>query len=147
MADESGLEEPWFTNGDIRLHAVAAGPQNGPVVILLHGFPQFWYAWHNQIAPLADAGLRVIAPDQRGSNTSSKPPGIPAATGCGPRLQRTSRIECGVGDRRPAPICPRCNRSLVEIAKKPPQWRGPLICPAPYRRCLHASQAMGPFEY
>ena len=78
MADESGLEEPWFTNGDIRLHAVAAGAQDGPVVILLHGFPEFWYGWYNQIAPLADAGFRVIAPDQRGYNTSSKPPGIPA---------------------------------------------------------------------
>jgi hypothetical protein len=41
MADESGLEEPWFTNGDIRLQAVAAGPQDGPLVILLHGFPEF----------------------------------------------------------------------------------------------------------
>jgi epoxide hydrolase 4 len=50
----------------------------GPVVILLHGFPQFWYGWYNQIAPLADAGFRVIAPDQRGYNTSSKPLGIPA---------------------------------------------------------------------
>ena len=78
MADESGLEESWFTNGDIRLHAVAAGPQDGPIVILLHGFPEFWYGWHNQIAPLADAGFRVIAPDQRGYNTSSKPAGIAA---------------------------------------------------------------------
>ena len=57
---------------------MAAGPKDGPVVILLHGFPEFWYCWRNQIAPLADAGFRVIAPDQRGYNTSSKPPGIPA---------------------------------------------------------------------
>jgi alpha/beta hydrolase fold len=78
MADESRLEEPWFTNGDICLHDVATGPQEGPVVILLHGFPEFWYGWYNQIAPLADAGFRVIAPDQRGYNTSSKPAGIPA---------------------------------------------------------------------
>jgi epoxide hydrolase 4 len=78
VADESRLEEPWFTNGDIRLHAVATGPQEGPVVILLHGFPEFWYGWHNHIAPLADAGFGVIAPDQRGYNTTSKPAGIPA---------------------------------------------------------------------
>ena len=57
MADESRLEESWFTNGDIRLHAVAAGPRAGPVVILLHGFPEFWYGWHNLIAPLADAAF------------------------------------------------------------------------------------------
>jgi epoxide hydrolase 4 len=78
MADKSRLEESWFTNGDIRLHAVAAGPQDGPVVILLHGFPEFWYGWRKQIAPLAEAGFCVIAPDQRRYNTSSKPTGIPA---------------------------------------------------------------------
>jgi pimeloyl-ACP methyl ester carboxylesterase len=78
MPGESSLEELWFTNRDIRLHAVAAGPRNGPVVILLHGFPEFWYGWQNQIGPLADAGFRVIAPDQRGYNISSKPRGITA---------------------------------------------------------------------
>jgi pimeloyl-ACP methyl ester carboxylesterase len=42
---------------------------------LLHGFPEFWYSWRKQIAPLAAAGFRVIVPDQRGYNTSSKPGG------------------------------------------------------------------------
>jgi epoxide hydrolase 4 len=55
------------------LNAVTAGPENGRVVILLHGFPEFWYGWNKQIQPLADAGLRVIVPDQRGYNLSSKP--------------------------------------------------------------------------
>jgi pimeloyl-ACP methyl ester carboxylesterase len=63
-------------NGDVRLHAVAEGPADGPVVILLHGFPEFWYGWRRQIGPLAAAGFRVIAPDQRGYNLSSKPEGI-----------------------------------------------------------------------
>ena len=76
MGEELRFEEQWFTNGDIRLHAVAAGPLDGPMVILLHGFPEFWYGWHKQIGALADAGFRVIAPDQRGYNTSSKPRGI-----------------------------------------------------------------------
>jgi hypothetical protein len=51
----------------------AAGPQNGPLVILLHGFPEFWYGWRAQIGPLAEAGFRVTVPDQRGYNQSSKP--------------------------------------------------------------------------
>ena len=65
-----------FQNGDVRLHAVAAGPKDGPVVVLLHGFPEFWYGWHRQIGPLAAAGFRVIVPDQRGYNQSSKPRGV-----------------------------------------------------------------------
>lgn len=69
------LEDLTFHNGDIQLHAVAAGPPGGPVVILLHGFPEFWYSWHKQIEPLASAGFRVIVPDQRGYNTSCKPRG------------------------------------------------------------------------
>jgi pimeloyl-ACP methyl ester carboxylesterase len=65
-----------FKNGDVGLHAVAAGPQDGLVVVLLHGFPEFWYGWHRQIEPLATAGFRVIVPDQRGYDLSSKPSGV-----------------------------------------------------------------------
>ena len=50
MRSESRLEEQWHTQGDIRLHAVTAGPQDGLVVILWHGFPEFWYGWHKQLA-------------------------------------------------------------------------------------------------
>jgi pimeloyl-ACP methyl ester carboxylesterase len=70
------VETLYFQNASVRLHAVAAGPRNGPVVLLLHGFPEFWYGWRKQIEPLADAGFRVIVPDQRGYNLSSKPAGI-----------------------------------------------------------------------
>jgi pimeloyl-ACP methyl ester carboxylesterase len=69
------LEDIAFRNGAIELHAVAAGPPDGPVVVLLHGFPEFWYSWRKQIEPLAAAGFRVIVPDQRGYNISSKPRG------------------------------------------------------------------------
>jgi len=69
-------EDLWFERERVRLHAVAAGPKDGPLVILLHGFPEFWYSWHKQIGPLADAGFHVVAPDQRGYNLSSKPPKI-----------------------------------------------------------------------
>jgi pimeloyl-ACP methyl ester carboxylesterase len=62
------------TNG-ITLHAAEAGPTDGRLVVLLHGFPEFWYGWRRQIAPLAAAGYRVIAPDQRGYNLSARPGG------------------------------------------------------------------------
>ena len=70
------LEVTTFQNGSIKLNAVAAGPADGPVVLLLHGFPEFWRSWHHQIEPLAQAGFRVIVPDQRGYNLSDKPPGV-----------------------------------------------------------------------
>lgn len=55
----------------VRLHYVEAG--SGPLVVLLHGFPEFWYSWRHQIEPLAAAGYRVVAPDMRGYNLSSRP--------------------------------------------------------------------------
>jgi pimeloyl-ACP methyl ester carboxylesterase len=61
-----------------RLHVMQAGDPNGELVILLHGFPEFWYGWRQQIAALADAGLCVWIPDQRGYNLSEKPGGIDA---------------------------------------------------------------------
>jgi len=66
----------FFQNGNVKLHAVAAGPKDGPLVLLLHGFPEFWYGWRRQIEPLAAAGFRVLVPDQRGYNLSGKPPGV-----------------------------------------------------------------------
>jgi len=62
-----------FHTGEVRLHIVEAGPPAGRPVLLLHGFPEFWYGWRAQISPLADAGYRVIVPDQRGYNRSEKP--------------------------------------------------------------------------
>jgi pimeloyl-ACP methyl ester carboxylesterase len=60
----------------VRLHLVEAG--SGPLVLLLHGFPEFWYSWRHQIPALAAAGFRVIAPDLRGYNLSDKPRGVSA---------------------------------------------------------------------
>jgi pimeloyl-ACP methyl ester carboxylesterase len=62
----------------VALHVVEAGPSEGPLVILLHGFPEFWRGWRHQIGPLARAGLHVVVPDQRGYNLSDKPDGISA---------------------------------------------------------------------
>lgn len=59
---------------DVRLHYVEAG--TGPLVVLLHGFPEFWFSWRHQIPALVNAGFRVVAPDQRGFARSDKPRGV-----------------------------------------------------------------------
>ncbi|MFC7068694.1 alpha/beta fold hydrolase [Halobaculum lipolyticum] len=61
---------------DTTLHVVAAGDPADPLVVLLHGFPEFWYGWHRAVAPLVAAGYRVLVPDQRGYNRSAKPAGV-----------------------------------------------------------------------
>ena len=80
MADEMlcrvELKHRYADLGDMRLHYVEAG--EGPLVLLLHGFPQFWYEWRHQIPALVEAGFRVVAPDMRGYNLSDKPPGVGA---------------------------------------------------------------------
>ena len=60
------------TNG-IRVHLAQAGPDGGPLLFLLHGFPECWYAWRRQIGAFAAAGFRVVAPDLRGYGASEKP--------------------------------------------------------------------------
>jgi pimeloyl-ACP methyl ester carboxylesterase len=64
--------------GEVRLHVVEAGPIDGPLVVLLHGFPEFWFSWRHQIPALAAAGFRVVAPDLRGYGGSDKPRGVAA---------------------------------------------------------------------
>jgi pimeloyl-ACP methyl ester carboxylesterase len=74
--DNFKLEETFITTNGIRLHTVMAGPQSGPPVVLLHGFPETWRCWARQLPALVDAGCRVILPDQRGYNLSDKPKGV-----------------------------------------------------------------------
>lgn len=64
--------------GGIRLHVAEAGPEDGPLVVFLHGFPEFWWSWRHQIDAFAMAGFRVVAPDLRGYNESDKPEGVRA---------------------------------------------------------------------
>jgi pimeloyl-ACP methyl ester carboxylesterase len=64
--------------GEVTLHVVAAGDPGDPLVVLLHGFPDFWYGWRDQIGPLVEAGFRVVVPDQRGYNRSDAPEGLDA---------------------------------------------------------------------
>lgn len=79
MIDVDHAERFVETNG-VRLHTVFAGPEEGQLLILLHGFPELWYGWRKQIGPLARAGFRVVVPDQRGYNTSDKPRHVRAYT-------------------------------------------------------------------
>src|SRR2546430_10228283 len=51
------VDSVYFQNSTVRIHAVAAGPRDGPALLLLHGFPEFWYGWRKQIEPLATAGV------------------------------------------------------------------------------------------
>ena len=76
LDDRVELREGYADVGDVRLHYVEAG--EGPLIVLLHGFPEFWFGWRLQIAPLAAAGYRVVAPDTRGYNLSSRPAGVAA---------------------------------------------------------------------
>src|SRR3954452_19750218 len=76
--DESCVltEGPWThrfigANGS-RFHVVEAG--TGPLVLFLHGFPEFWWAWHDILPRIADAGFRAVAVDLRGYGASDKPP-------------------------------------------------------------------------
>ncbi|KZN26528.1 alpha/beta hydrolase [Haladaptatus sp. R4] len=57
---------------------MTAGDPEAPLVVLLHGHPDFWYGWRNQIDSLVEAGFRVVVPDQRGCNLSEAPNGIDA---------------------------------------------------------------------
>lgn len=70
------VEGPW-THRTVRANGIAlhvAEMGTGPLVLLLHGFPQFWWAWRRQLAGLADAGYRAVAVDLRGFGASDKPP-------------------------------------------------------------------------
>jgi epoxide hydrolase 4 len=67
-----GVDAYGVVNG-VRLHWVRAGDDRGPLVVLLHGFPDFWYGWRHQLPALGGAGYRVVAVDLRGYNLSGRP--------------------------------------------------------------------------
>lgn len=78
MTEESVacVDGPWrhrtVSAGGTRFHVVELG--EGPLVLLLHGFPEFWWSWHRQVVSLAEAGYRAAAIDLRGYGASDKPP-------------------------------------------------------------------------
>lgn len=74
------MESKMYLVNGISLHVMEDGPADGDVILFLHGFPEFWFGWKNQIPFFASKGYRVMAVDQRGYNCSDKPSGIKAYT-------------------------------------------------------------------
>ena len=64
--------------GELTFDALAAGPENGELVFMLHGFPQSSYEFRDQIPTVAEMGFRVVAPDQRGYSPGARPEGVGA---------------------------------------------------------------------
>lgn len=75
---EAGWKSSRQTVNGLSLHVVEAGPADGPLLILLHGFPEFWWAWRYQITSFAQHGYHVVVPDMRGYNSSDAPQEITA---------------------------------------------------------------------
>jgi len=78
LIDVPSAESTYRTVDGVDLHVVTAGDPEGPLVVLLHGFPDFWYGWRHQIPALVEGGFRVLVPDQRGYNLSDKPRALSA---------------------------------------------------------------------
>jgi len=72
-ANSQELEHGFAQSGDVKIHYVTAG--EGPLLIMIHGFPDYWYTWRKQIPELAK-NFKVVAIDQRGYNKSDKPDGV-----------------------------------------------------------------------
>ena len=72
----SHIQRRWVATNGISLNIAEQG--EGPLVLLLHGFPESWYSWRHQFAPLAAAGFHAVAPDMRGYGASDKPRDISA---------------------------------------------------------------------
>jgi pimeloyl-ACP methyl ester carboxylesterase len=72
------VDGPWrhrdVTASGLRFHVAEHGPADGPLVLLLHGFPEFWWSWRHQLVALGDAGFHAVAPDLRGYGATDKPP-------------------------------------------------------------------------
>lgn len=95
------LPGPWqhrhvAANG-ARFHLAASGPGHGPLVLLLHGFPEFWWSWRHQLPALAEAGYHAVAMDLRGYGGSDKTPrGYDAVT----LAQDVAGVVKALGERR-----------------------------------------------
>jgi pimeloyl-ACP methyl ester carboxylesterase len=72
------VDGPWqhrdVSAAGLRFHVAEAGPRDGPLALLLHGFPEFWWSWRAQLVALGAAGFHAVAPDLRGYGATDKPP-------------------------------------------------------------------------
>jgi len=124
--------------GEVRLHCAAAG--SGAPLVLLHGFPDFWYGWRHQMGALARAGYRVVAPDLRGYGASDRPRGVGAYA-----LPRLVRDVVGLLETldTPATLCGHDWGGVIawQVAAERPDLLERLVIlnaphPAQYRRAL-----------
>jgi pimeloyl-ACP methyl ester carboxylesterase len=74
MQPRVDLQQRFVDTNGIRMHIAEAG--SGPLVVLLHGFPESWYSWRHQLSALSQAGFHVVAPDQRGYGQTDRPESI-----------------------------------------------------------------------
>ncbi len=70
----------FIDTGEVILHTLVAGPTDGPLAVLLHGFPEHWVSWRKQIPALAQAGYRVVVPDQWGVQSQQQTVGDTAVS-------------------------------------------------------------------
>jgi len=128
-----------------RFHVALAGPEDRgvrdpgpPLVVLLHSFPQFWWAWRHQVEPLAAAGYRVAAMDVRGVGASDKPPiGYDAPT----RTRDIAGVIRSLGAGRAVVVGHGTGGSLAwaMAALQPAVTAGVAAFAAPHPARMHAS--------
>jgi epoxide hydrolase 4 len=70
-----GATEGFVDSGSVKIHYVSLGKKEDPLLVMVHGFPDFWYSWRAQMPALAKK-FHVVAIDQRGYNLSSQPEGV-----------------------------------------------------------------------
>jgi pimeloyl-ACP methyl ester carboxylesterase len=74
----AGVSQRRVASNGIELNIAEQGADHDKLVLLLHGFPESWYSWRHQFAPLAAAGYHAVAPDMRGYGNSDRPQAIDA---------------------------------------------------------------------
>ena len=114
------------TNG-IHLQAAVAG--TGPLVLMVHGFPEGWYSWRHQIGPIAAAGFTACAIDVRGYGGSDKPPAVADYT-----LERITADVAGVVEA----LSPDGTAVLVGH-----DWGAPIVWNTAVRPCMALTEASG----
>jgi pimeloyl-ACP methyl ester carboxylesterase len=72
---EKRVENGYADSGGVKIHYAALGDKKNPLIVMIHGFPDFWYTWRDQMAALS-SDYYVVAIDQRGYNLSDKPKGV-----------------------------------------------------------------------
>ncbi|XP_024367427.1 uncharacterized protein [Physcomitrium patens] len=103
VVEDCRVQHGELWNEDVKIHYVECGDKNGELVVLIHGFPNFWYVWKRQFLALAESGYHVVAPDLRGYNSSSKPKGIQHYGRCGV-VSDMVRIIDGLGGGKPSTV-------------------------------------------